>query len=315
LPHLDEDAAADSLVRQVDSWLGSDPLAALVREYGGDVGGMTGGDLADYLDRFASENWDFRRGAERNQANEVEVSEARAELTRSVADSLGLVGSRSPLRTSYDVVLILGGLVRACVVRPRHVARLLADGLTTDEVVAIGGFRPLAGDEVDLAQRLGLAAQDEFDAMTEGCERAFGTQPSWSEESDRSGNPNSNWAIRSAQVAGRLVEVVAAPSSVPESRRANTVDTYRFFADRRTPYGQRLHALIVTNPVYVPYQGCGALEVLGLERGWCVETVGAGAAASDLGDDTQVFGPQQYLQEIRSAIFGMRNLRRAAADG
>ena len=72
--------------------------------------------------------------------------------------------------------------------------------------------------------------------------------------------------------------------------------------------------LVITNPIYVPYQGCVALQAFALEQGWIVETVGAGPSASDLGGMTQPFGAQHYLQEIRAAISSMRSLRYAASE-
>jgi hypothetical protein len=42
--------------------------------------------------------------------------------------------------------------------------------------------------------------------------------------------------------------------------------------------------------------------------------VAVSAAASDLGPDTQVFAPAHKLQELRSAIHGMRSLRLALMD-
>jgi hypothetical protein len=106
---------------------------------------------------------------------------------------------------------------------------------------------------------------------------------------------------------GRL-SVLAAPSSDP-GRRANSADTYRFWAAERS--GGATSALVVTTPIYVPYQGAAAVEVLGLECGLAVETVGTSAAASDLGEYTQPFLPAHHLQELRSAIRGMLSLRAA----
>jgi hypothetical protein len=101
--------------------------------------------------------------------------------------------------------------------------------------------------------------------------------------------------------------VIAAPSSAPEERRANSVDTYHWWAEKVGGLaGRRL--LLVTNPIYVPYQGAGAIEVFGLRHGASIETVGVSRGAADLGAQTQTFLPSNYLQEIRSAIRGYRNL-------
>lgn len=312
LPRREVGEHPKHLAAQVDTWLQSEPLHALVSEFGGDAGDRHGADLADFLDHFAADTWDFRGGRERNLAREADLSKDREALAVEAADSLGLVGTRRPSREHYDAVLILGGLVRACVVRPRYVADLLRNGLRTDEVVALGGFREIAGDEVALSRRLGISGDNEFEAMTQGVEMAFDRQPHWTVDGDLNGAMNGRWMVRTAEDEAPTLQVIAAPSSEPGTRRANTIDTYRFYAERSAVAHK--HLLIVTNPAYVPYQGCGATQVLGLQYDWSVETVGADAASSDLGDDTQLFGPQQYLQEIRSAIHGMKSLREAALN-
>ncbi|MCW5945392.1 MAG: hypothetical protein KIT06_06420, partial [Cryobacterium sp.] len=66
--------------------------------------------------------------------------------------------------------------------------------------------------------------------------------------------------------------------------------------------------LVITTPVYVPYQGAVAVEVFGIESGMSVETVAVSGTANDLGPLTQVFLAQHVLQELRSAIHGFSGL-------
>lgn len=63
--------------------------------------------------------------------------------------------------------------MRACLVRPKYAARLLADGVKAAEVVALGGFRSLGGDEVELADNFGIATDNELHAMVEGVQRGI----------------------------------------------------------------------------------------------------------------------------------------------
>jgi hypothetical protein len=44
-----------------------------------------------------------------------------------------------------------------------------------------------------------------------------------------------------------------------------------------------------------------------------VETVAVSARASDLGENSQAFLPRHRAQELRSAVHGMRGLRRRLA--
>ncbi len=95
---------------------------------------------------------------------------------------------------------------------------------------------------------------------------------------------------------------MAAPSAEPSVRRADTSDTYRFWAGEHHP-GPGDAVLIVTSPIYVPFQHADALRLLTLPYGCAVDTVGFDAA--------QRSGPERYLQEIRSAVRSMRKLHDA----
>lgn len=103
------------------------------------------------------------------------------------------------------------------------------------------------------------------------------------------------------------LSVVAAASSDPAARRANTIDTFLHWAERRDP-ARVDSVLIVTTPIYVPYQNAVAVEALGVGHGIAVDTVGVSASANDLGQHSQEFRAQHHLQELRSAIRAMRML-------
>jgi hypothetical protein len=106
------------------------------------------------------------------------------------------------------------------------------------------------------------------------------------------------------------VRVVAAPSSEPGVRRANTPDTYAWYATELAQIrpGQRL--LVVTTEIYVPFQHADALRMLALPHGVQVDVVGVnpGKAHPEL---RQTFEPHNYLQEIRSTIRALRALHGA----
>ena len=258
---------------------------------------LPGTDPLAWLDAFSAEHWDFRAGRERNLADAADLTATQQSLVVDLAPELGLSGQETPSGVAYDTVLMTGGMIRAGIVKPRHVAALIDNGLRTTEVVFLGGFRPFAGDELDLAEALGVRGGNEFAAMVAGMELAFGPLGEPVVEGDDSWR-RCTWGSLS---------VVAAPASDP-ARRANSADTYRFWADGRDPE----RVLVVTTPIYVPYQGASAVEVLGLGFGHSVETIGTSGAANDLGEFTQQFLPAHHLQELRSAIRAMRSLRSAA---
>ncbi len=299
-----EDAAAIVLAQLCD-WVTSTPLLALARDWGGSPPvDSVPATVFEWYEDFSAKHWDFRRGVERNLTTAATLTPEREQLVLDVARALGMVDARSPERDSYDYCLVLGGLLRACLVRPRHAAALIAGGVSIGEVVALGGFRRLAGDEVELASDLAVHASDEFDAMAEGVRRAFSPSSQATLEGTAS-RSNSDWRV--ARYVEENVSVIAAPSTEPEVRRANSVDTYNWWADRNAPLAMK-QILLITNPIYVPYQGAGAIQVFGLHHGASVETIGVSTESADIGEHTQVFSPSNYLQEIRSAIRGYFSL-------
>jgi hypothetical protein len=294
------------LVNAVDAWFGMPSFSRLVRAFGGPRHPMS----LPELESFAAEHWDFRGGLERNLARPATVTDDQAAALHRAAADLGMLAGL-PTGRHYDTIIMTGGMVRAGIVKPRFTASLLSRGIAADRVVFLGAHRPFAGDEIELASALGVVGSDEADAMECGITRAFGGLGLV--EREGSGTPGAPDAWSSARWlwGSTTIEVLVAPSTEPSLRRANTADTYRFWLQRSGARpGHRV--LIVTTPIYVPYQGAVAVEHLGLGAGLSVETIGADAAAGDLGPHTQIFTPAHHLQELRSAISALRRLRAAA---
>jgi hypothetical protein len=297
------------VIHTIDAWVLTPALSDLVAAFGGRPPSRAPVALLAWLDEFSAEHWDFRAGRERNLAV---VPRLTAEQDGLIADStvaLGLAGQGSPSQSSYDTVLMTGGMVRAGIVKPRFVADLLKGGLSVGNVVFLGGFRAFAGDEIELARALGVEGDDEWSSMVTGMELAFGPLglPEVSGATEKSGN--GSWREYRWAQSMPTFSVLAAPSSAPALRRANSGDTYRFWAKRRA--AEERSVLVVTTPVYVPYQGAAAVEVLGLGFGVAVETIGTSDGANDLGEYSQRFTAAHHLQELRSAIRAMRSLREA----
>lgn len=301
------DDAARALAA-IDDWVANAALAELVGAFGGSTAGRREAELLAYLDGFSAEHWDLRSGRERNLADAAAFAPDQDALILAAAAQLGLAGIERPEHARYDTVLMTGGMIRAGIVKPRFVAELFDSGLTADRVVFLGGFRPFAGDELELAERLGVKGDNEVAAMVAGMELAFGPLEEPRVTEIVAENQNASWREYMWLTPQTRLSVVAAPSSEPERRRANTADTFRFWAEHRRASTER-SVLVVTTPIYVPYQGAAAVEILGLGYGLAVETIGVSAGASDLGEYSQPFLPGHHLQELRSAIRGMRSLR------
>ncbi len=296
----------------IERWARSPDLAAIVAEFGGDLPKEE--ELPALLDRLAqfSTCWDYRGGKERNLVDSPDFGPARRRLVLDAAHALGLSGRTRLRHRRFDHLLVLGGLARACLARPLFAARLLSDGdAQADAVSALGGYRELKGDEIELVRSiLGDTPLNEFDVMDDGVRHAFGLGEPTDERGEESEIVGASWRVREyAAREGLCVRVVAAPSREP-GRRANTADTYVWFASEvaHLERGQRL--LLVTSDIYVPYQHADALRMLALPYGVEVETAGMrpGEVDSRL---AQEFLPHNYLQEIRSTILALRNLSAA----
>jgi hypothetical protein len=313
---FDPSQSTDALVEEIERWISSEPVAELVDAFGG-AGIEAADELATRLEKLAvfSERWDFRRGEERNLAKTMEFAESHTALIDSAAHALGLVDSRPPRFDRYDHMVVLGGLIRACVLRPRLAASILSNGVEIGTATGIGAFRPLGGDEPALAEAAGLTAiGTEFDAMVAGMCQAFGLgEPRSERGEDAADNPNLSWRVREYETErGMTVSVVAAPTTDP-ARRANTPDSYQYLAEQLIHVNRGERVLAITSAIYIPFQHADAIRMLGLGYGVHVDTVGVDTTVVREQELRQTFTPSQYLQEVRSAFLSMRNLHGAVA--
>ncbi|WCN79748.1 hypothetical protein [Micromonospora sp. LH3U1] len=309
---------ASALIDGIAGWVGADPLRRLVDGFGGR---WPAGDLADtlrFLDDFSAAHWDFRGGRERPDAREPDLDSGTVELVRATATALGLVRPVPPARPSYAHLVVLGGLAHACLGRVAYAAHLLGGGLgVTGEVAVLGSFRPLSDLEHRTLAEVGVpGCATEVDALDAAVRLAFEVSAPAVEDGIDAGHPHHSWSSRTYLPAGLPpVRVLAAPSSEPQRRRAHTADTQRFWAGhvRLAPDDA---VLLVTAPIYVPFQHCDALRTLAVPYGCGIDTVGVDPTLADLARlPEQTLSPGRYLQEIRSAIRSMRALHTELAAG
>jgi hypothetical protein len=305
--------AGGDLLADVERWLGSAPLAALIRLFGGDP--------ADYADRrvplalrlgkldLFTEQWDTRRGRERNLAAELDLTAAQSELVIAAANALGLRGD-PPRHRHYDHMLMLGGLVRACVARPSYAAHLIRSGeITAGQVTTLGAHRPFAGNEFEQADLLGWGdLREEYEALDAGTRRAFELgEPEW-EEGETHRDVGGTWGVKHYRTAeGLPVRVVAAPSSQPGTRRADTADSYTFFARHVAALrpGERL--LLISTAIYVLPQHLAAVRILALPFGVEVDTIGA-LPTNRPRLPLSNYSATKYLLEVRSTVRALLRL-------
>jgi hypothetical protein len=325
LPTGTAGAGAHQIIADVHGWISAPPMRALVAAFDGAVPDLPTGGLLDWLAAFSAAHWDFRRmeaekrampaatAVERDQVAGVEFKPGTVELVLAAAEALGQVTAVPPAHTSYDHVAILGGLAAACLQRTEYAAHLVRGGLETTTMAALGSFRPLSTvDENDRPAELtvlGEPAGYEFDAMEIGIRRAFGVEQPVQRRSSEGAVVPGSWRVHTYRYEpGRRVDVLAAPAGAG-ARRATTPDTYAFWAaDVGVGAGDRV--LVVTTPLYVPFQHSDAVRIL-RDRGCTVETIGFAGDALDAAPGYVAPTPDKYLQEIRSGIRSMRDLVRA----
>lgn len=303
-------------------WASSPPLRSLADASGWAWPEETG--TAALLSRLAelSGDWDFRARRERNfiESDPAEVNDRvlADDLVVPAARALGLVDAMPAPAERFSAVVVLSGLVSAFVNRTRRTVELLAEGLDTRSVVVFGGHRGLGGKELEQSRELRFGELfDEADVALAATRAAFGFgDPVLAE---RSGPRSTVWDNRLWTASGRYqwpsdgqvpgVEVLIVPSADPGTRRVNTADQFKYWAES-AGIGTKDRVLLVTTQIYVPFQQFDALRVLGLERGCAVSCCGVDVhtAVQPMKD----FGGRSYLQEIRSALRAASSLMTAA---
>ena len=311
---------------KIRAWVRSPWLRDLVEVFGGGVSfDAPTAQLLAALEAF-SDRWDFRRMArERGAASDDRQAQSgsarwlsagtdidpgsEARVMQNV-ERLGLTITSNPRRASYDAILVLGGARLSCYLRAVRAAELVQSGTRARTIGLLGAARPVADSERDATDTYAPGAQDEFDLAMAGGEKAFGFDRRHFDEQrfeDRE-TPNAGWFVRRGEVAyaGQDLHMVAlaAPSSDPTRRRANSADTLVFFLDHEHIASGSL-VLLITSQIYVPYVQLEALRTVGIPRQVTVETIGF--PGRDRMPELQgMSGTNHYLQEVRSAIQAAR---------
>jgi hypothetical protein len=315
--------SAARLAPVLRDWVSSAPVRALAAASGWDWPSRADtGELLQWL-AARSADWDFRGrggGVERNfigtEPADVNGRVVPEELIVSAATALGLVSATPVPPERFTSLVVLSGLVRACVNRTRYARTLLDQGVQAASVTVLGGHRELRGDELVLAKEQGFGdAFDEAEVVLAATRQAFGLgEP---EESEAAGPPRSGWDDELWGAAARYrwpgTQVLIVPAGEP-GRRVNTADQLLYWADRGG-IGRDDRVLLLTTQIYVPFQQLSALQVLGIERGCAVRCCGVDPRHSFLPGAS--FTGRSYLQEIRSALLAAARLMTAvrAAEG
>lgn len=299
---LPQENGAEAVRDFVADWTEQPALQRIVESEGGRWPEGSIEQQVEALHDFSG-RWDFRGGAERLEIEPSSLEDHDDSLFTDAAE-LRMTAADPPAGNRYDHALVLGGTALASIYRLRRLYELREGGLDVGQVAVLTALREVGEPELQIVrERPEIAAvveqspRTEFDVMVRATEM-FSQSSSTVERT-----PNQNPNLESAQAQIGDAVVLAAPSADPE-RRANSRDNYEVYANQIGPADS---VLVVTSSIYLPYQFFIALQALGWKQPRTIEAVGFPPEWMQ----GVLTGPQNVLQEIRSALFGARNTLRA----
>jgi len=302
----------EQITVNIGKWLSTPGLHELANLFGTDVPeGLDCRRLSQWFLEF-SDIWDFRGHQERSFDKKVgegarwlldsgELTEKQKETALLAASELGLIGNSIPARSDYDYIWVLGGAKLSCLLRSRLAKQTIeSTGQTPKAVVMLASMRQIGDSERMATDTYAPEAVTEFDLFVAAAEKEFGVGESFTEDRyDDASNINSSWIVQKYLKDNLNIYIIAAPSSDPEKRRANSADTYEFFFDY-FKIEESSEVLLTTSQIYVPYQHLEAIRTIAIPHQINFDTIGFDPAWG--GTLQGMNEPQNYLQEIRSTI-------------
>lgn len=245
-----------------------------------------------------------RRPAGDGRVREIQELDrsARLETCRDelypLIEELGLLSINEPLRKENSHVIVLGGSLGACQRRTSCAKRWVTP--TTRSVDGLSCFRPV--NPVERAQVTRQSNSDtEFGALAE-CFASTFHLPSDSATDEFRGDRNLNGVscIRSFDAgrgcASRAHRVLAAPSTQPDARRADTGDSIAFYL-RHTDVAPTDSLLAITDNRHCNRQFLQiACQLLQAGRPARLDVVGC--TASENTPTRESYEPHQFIQDL-----------------
>lgn|GEM_PF-6196312 len=286
-------SVSSSAVFDQKATLANDPdirqVLRLINNWSGpcqEITSNSNGILAEFQTRGY---WDFRLGAERDSIprHASLLPKDLETLVLSLASDWNMQRSEEP-KGHFDVVIPIGGLVRANIGRPKSVAKWLRDGLSSSHVVSLASDRASTLREQELALKINVPERTEQDALKYGTERAFNIHPgSWRTVDDN--------MLEAGTQDLRVTFAIAPPNS--DGKRASTEEALLWLIERlQLPSPCRV--LIVSTSIYWVANQISARVALPSDIE--VETVGYEEEMAP--GPPQQFFPQHYLQELKAAV-------------
>lgn len=287
------------------------------------------------LKELSNAFWDYRKGGERWEAQDVNLDAIAPQILRASA-SLDMVGSTQPKGQEYDVATVLGGAGITPIARIEYAKEMMDAHGTKPRVLVLLGSQRALDPKINEENKVAFyapGAKTEFDLMCAGAEKVFGVSSTGEETMSfasssmvpEDGEPiarafGKDWKVRYYETEdGMPILAISAPV-IEGNGRANTADTYRFAANilgdviSDPATGGSAKVLNITNSRFIPFQNFDAERLIGIPNGATVETIGfdgrhyeghyppiqGDASGKKQGDFMQK--PQDLVQEINSAV-------------
>ena len=263
--------------------------------------------LSSYIEQLweAVQIWDFRGGAERwnIKTDDPRIEENKVLIERALWD-LGFMDVTDSVIDDPDYILPLGGARMTNYDTPEK-ARSLIESMDLSGVTVAGLSTERSAAERDKPyyEQYAFADATEFEAMCCGMKKVFDLTGGYTGSRLSDENPYlcSEKRIFDQRFRDGTVAVLSAPSSEPEKRRANTIDTFLYFLEE-FDVEEGSEIIFTTNSVYVPFQLMKLMNVA-LERNIRIDCVGVRVK-----DHIPPGKHARYLQEIKATIDAIYDL-------
>jgi hypothetical protein len=278
-------ASAAEVRDRARHWLTGDALAELVPQLGGPTRGTE--HLTD-LRAWSASTLDTRHGAERRDAQKLDLPREALDALVQAAPLLGLARTSPPVRNSYGTIVVLGGATTGNRLRTELAQNALRT-VDTRLLVALASDRPISDSEL-IDEPDSADDGTEWQNLVRNFDRRFGLVATGG---SASGIEGLDRCYRTC--AGVPLRVLVAPRV--GDRRPTTMQQLGFLRDRVADV-DRQSVLLVTSAIYAPYQffaGAPAVLVDGADH---AELVGTETVMT--GDRRRL--AQRVGQEVHAAI-------------
>lgn len=216
---------------------------------------------------------------------------------------LGFYNINKPLSNNHSHITILGGSLTATYNRTKYATNWI--NKDTKHIDGLACYRPISAKERIRASKDKIG-ETEFHAMSEAFIESFNLQKHSITDnftSDRNLNSISNIRIFSNDNSSQEdvnYRVLAAPSSAPDIRRANTSDTMSFFINN-SKLNKDSSILAITTNRYCNRQFIQlATEMLNLNVSYYLDIVGS--LDDNHVDTIDDYNPYQYIHDVIATI-------------